>query len=251
MLWLPIAFFGVAFLYAMAGFGGGSTYIALLAIAGLPLAVVPIISLSCNCIVSGQGAWLLQRAGHIRWSLLAPLLVTSIPAAFLGGAWRLSGEVFLWLLTIALTTAGLALLYRPSDTEESHSPKHPQAKLLLLGLVFGLIAGLTGIGGGIYLSPALHLLRWEKPRAICSAASVFILLNSLAGLLGQLTKGIGQLSAAPAYLLWLCPLAVLVGGRLGSRQLIDKLPAARIRTMTAIVVLLVAARLWLRLLSGG
>ncbi|MEO0794674.1 MAG: sulfite exporter TauE/SafE family protein [Verrucomicrobiota bacterium] len=252
MVWIPIAFGAVAFLYALAGFGGGSTYIALLVIAGLPLAVIPVISLTCNLIVSGQGACQLSRRGHIQWRMLVPLLLGSMPAAFLGGAWQLSGEVFLWVLTVTLTAAGVALLWRPvPETSNRQNRTAKYSTTLLLGSVLGLVSGLSGIGGGIFLAPVLHLLRWDTARAISSAAAVFIALNSLAGLVGQLTKGLGRLGEVPAFLLWACPVAVLIGGVVGSHQLATKLSSDRIRRVTAIVVLLVALRLWLRLLVGS
>jgi len=249
---LPVLFALVACLYAMAGFGGGSTYIALLAISGAPLSAVPALALSCNMLVSAQGSWLLVRRGHAEWSLLAPLLAASVPCAFLGGAWRLPEPAFVGILAAALSLAGLTLLVQGSlkPPDASGLRQRGPASLAGLGAVLGALAGVTGIGGGIYLAPVLHLLRWGRPHAIAACASLFIAVNSLAGLAGQLTKGTAALQSLPVWLLLACPVAVLIGGRAGSLLLVGILPQAKVRLLTAIVVLLVASRLWVEALSG-
>lgn len=246
---LPILFIAVSCLYSMAGFGGGSTYIALLAISGLPLAIIPIISLTCNLIVTSQGSILLIKRGHAQWSILVPLLVGSIPAAFLGGAWRLPQETFLGILAAALTIAGLAMLAQ-NVLYKRKTEKVQQPKPIILagaGVALGLLAGVTGIGGGIYLAPVMHLFGWARAHTIATCTSLFIALNSVAGLLGQLTKGGQLLSEAPLWILIGCPIAVVIGGRLGSYLLTNKLPQARVRLITAIVILMVSVRLWLKL----
>lgn len=247
---LPVLFLGVALLYSMAGFGGGSSYIALLAISGLPLAGIPVLALSCNLMVASQGSVILGRAGHLRAKLLKPLLCGSIPAAFLAGAWRIDSHAYLWILTIVLTGAGMVLLLRISSSGKTEQPRS-NFELFLLGGFFGGLAGLSGIGGGIFLAPVLHLLRAEKAQAIAAASALFITLNSAAGLVGQLTKGLERMEGIPAFLFILCPVAVLMGGFAGSRLLALDLSPARIRTITGIVVLLAAARLWLKLLFGA
>jgi uncharacterized membrane protein YfcA len=244
---LPVVFFGIAFLYAMAGFGGGSSYIAFLAISGLPVAAIPVLALSCNLIVSGQGSIILARSGHLRKRLLLPLLAGSIPAAFIGGAWRIDAQAYLWILTIVLTLSGIALLIpAPGDSRPPVPLSRPT--YFVLGAALGGLAGVSGIGGGIFLAPVLHLMRAEKAREIAGAAALFIALNSAAGLLGQLSKDLDRLSAIPVYLYIVCPMAVLAGGFIGSRTLSLKLQPASIRRITACVVLLVAIRLWLKLL---
>jgi hypothetical protein len=248
---LPILFLLVACLYSMAGFGGGSTYIALLAVSGLPLTVVPIISLTCNLIVTSQGSLLLIRRGHAQWGLLAPLLAGSIPCAFIGGAWRLPQETFILILSVALTVAGVAMLLQGSlRGEEREDAGQPAAlKLLSVGACLGFLAGITGIGGGIYLAPVMHLLRWGRAHAIAACTSLFIALNSIAGLTGQLTKGVAPFDAVPMWILLGCPAAVLIGGRIGTHLLTEKLPRAKVRLVTACVILLVAIRLWSKALG--
>jgi len=245
---LPVFFLFAAWLYAMAGFGGGSTYIALLAASGLPLAVVPVLALVCNLIVTSQGSLALIRRRHAQWTLLGPLLASSIPAAFLGGAWRLPQEAFLVLLAGALSLAGVSMLVqdrlRKGAEERVKAPS--RNVLVATGLGLGFLAGITGIGGGIYLAPVMHLMGWAQARAIAACTSLFIALNSLAGLVGQLTKGSDLLEAIPLFALVGCPLAVLVGGRLGTYFLTDKLVPAYVRGLTAAVVLLVACRLWFK-----
>lgn len=248
---LPIIFLLVAMLYSMAGFGGGSTYIALLAVSGLPLAVVPIISLTCNLIVTSQGSYLLIRRGHAKADLLVPVLAGSIPAAFIGGAWRLPESAFIWILAAALTVAGIAMLVQNKlQREEPEEASRPAIiQLLGVGIVLGLLAGMTGIGGGIYLAPVMHLMRWGKAHAIAVCTSLFIALNSAAGLLGQLTKGTALISGIPWWILVGCPVAVLIGGRIGSHLLTEKLPQSKVRLITACVILVVSIRLWIEFLS--
>lgn len=246
---LPLAFFVIALFYSMAGFGGGSSYIALLAISGLPLAAIPILSLSCNLLVSGQGSLILARTGHLRLRLLAPLLLGSVPSAFLGGAWRIDSTTYLWILTSVLTLSGLALLFTVSPPDKASAPRS-SFQLFLMGSLLGGLAGLSGIGGGIFLAPVLHLLKAARAREIAAAAAVFIALNSAAGLLGQLSKQSAPGDGIPTFLFIACPLAVVAGGFIGSRALSRTLPPLLIRRITAILVLLVALRLWLRLLAG-
>lgn len=249
---LPVLFLCVAWLYAMAGFGGGSTYIALLAISGLPLTAVPVIALSCNLIVSGQGSLALIRRGHARRAILVPLLLGSIPAAFLGGAWRLPEATFIVILAVALSIAGIAMLVQSQFGSGSKAPvKSPPVVVLLgAGILLGLLAGVTGIGGGIYLAPVMHLFGWARAQTIAACTSMFIALNSVAGLSGQLTKGLSFIDSLPLVVLVACPIAVLIGGRVGTFFLTNKLPQERIRVITAAVILLVAARLWLKVLLG-
>lgn len=236
----------------MAGFGGGSTYIALLAISGLPFTAVPIIALSCNLVVTFQSSFLLIRRGHADWKLLVPLLSASIPFAFLGGMWRLPEAVFLNVLAVALTVAGLLML-RQNTQSDSNTDTVKKAHVLTpvgVGAVLGLLAGVTGIGGGIYLAPVLYLCRWSRAQSIAACTSIFIALNSVSGLIGQLSKGNEFLEAVPAWLLIACPVMVLIGGRIGSSQLTDRFSGKRIRFITALVILLVAVRLWLKVFGG-
>ena len=154
----------------MAGFGGGSTYIALLAISGLPLVAIPVVALSCNLIVSTQGSILLSKRGFAEWPILRPLLIASIPCAFIGGAWRLPESAFLVLLAAALTLAGAAMIVQNvKANEDSDRSNTPGVGMLTgTGMLLGLLAGMTGIGGGIYLAPIMHLCRWGRAQTIAA-----------------------------------------------------------------------------------
>lgn len=245
---LPVLFLCVAWLYAMAGFGGGSTYIALLAISGLPLTAVPVLALSCNLLVSGQGSIALVRGGHGQRALLLPLLLGSIPAAFIGGAWRLPETAFLVILAAALSLAGIAMLVQNKFSSGTHREYTvpPVGVLAFVGIGLGLLAGITGIGGGIYLAPVMHLFGWARAQTIATCTSLFIALNSIAGLAGQFTKGFSLVESLPVGIICGCLVAVLIGGRIGTYFLTSKLPQERIRLITAAVILLVGARLWLK-----
>jgi uncharacterized membrane protein YfcA len=239
-----LAFIVVAFLYASVGFGGGSTYTALLIESGMAYQLVPPLALLCNIVVVTGGVYHFARAGHLDLKLALPLVITSVVAAFLGGYMRIGESTFLVTLGGALFVAAILLILDRrwgSETGASNPPGLPV--LLGLGAGLGALAGITGIGGGIYLAPVLHLMRLADARTVAATCSLFILGNSLAGLVGQLAK-LGSEAAIllnTSYLV--LPLAVLAGGQLGSRLGATWLPAARIRRLTGLVILVVSLRL--------
>lgn len=246
MIYLPLAFLLVAFLYASVGFGGGSTYTALLIESGLEWELVPPVSLMCNVVVVAGGVYHFARAGHIDLRFATPLIVTSVPAAFLGGYLQLSENTFLLILGLALLVAGVLLVLDCSFREDGASSSSSAAGLnLALGAFLGSLAGVTGIGGGIYLAPVLHLYRLAAARTVAATCSLFILVNSLAGLAGQVSKlGAAAEPLVRAQFLVL-PVAVLIGGQLGSLAAARWLPVSPIRRLTGAVIVLVALRiLW-------
>lgn len=246
MVYLALAFLMVAFLYASVGFGGGSTYTALLIESGLDWRLVPPVSLMCNIVVVAGGVYHFARAGHIDLKLAAPLVLTSIPAAFLGGYVRLSETSFLLILGVALLVAGGLLVFdRSFRSETKAQTPATTGSGLVLGAMLGGLAGVTGIGGGIYLAPVMHLFRLAAARTVAATCSLFILVNSLAGLAGQVSK-LG--AAALPLMRWqylALPVAVFAGGQLGSRAAAKWLPVSPIRRLTGAVIVLVALRiLW-------
>ncbi|MFQ5982329.1 MAG: sulfite exporter TauE/SafE family protein [Woeseiaceae bacterium] len=247
MTYTALAFLAVAFLYASVGFGGGSTYTAILIESGMAYEFVPPLSLLCNIVVVTGGVYHFARAGHLRLDFALPLAVTSVPAAFLGGYIRIEESSFLATLGVALFVAGiLMVLDRRWGSETGAGSRLGMPARLALGAGLGALAGITGIGGGIYLAPALHLMRLADARTVAATCSFFILANSIAGLGGQLAKlGVhAGVLLNTSYLV--LPLAVLVGGQLGSRLGATWLPAKPIRRLTGLVILLVSVRLMWR-----
>ena len=247
MFLIALAFVAVAFLYASVGFGGGSTYTAILIESGLHWQLVPPVSLICNIVVVTGGVYHFARAGHLDLRFAAPLIATSLPAAFIGGYLQLDESSFLKLLGVALLIAGvLMLLDRQWRGRDEAVPRAGIGVSLVLGLGLGALAGLTGIGGGIYLAPVLHLFRLAETRTVAATCSLFILVNSMSGLAGQITKLGGSAGALMEAGYLVLPLAVLIGGQLGSRAGAKWLPASPIRRLTGLVITIVAARLlWL------
>jgi uncharacterized membrane protein YfcA len=249
---LALFFFITALLYAAAGFGGGSTYNALLVLAGTDYRAVPIIALSCNILVVSVGSWRFARAGHVDWRRIWPLFAASVPLSWVGGRLHVPEMLFVGLLAVSLFAAALLMLFQRRQDDEPPQQRRRVWLEPVIGGALGLLSGVVGIGGGIYLAPILHLLRWGEARAIAGTCAVFILVNSIAGLAGQLGKwgsvGIGILSEH-----WLLLPAVLVGGAIGSALGSDWLAPRRVRTLTAILVLYASVRLGIRfysLLSG-
>ncbi len=212
---LAISFLVTAVLYSSVGFGGGSAYLALLLIWGVPYFVFPVIALSCNIVVVSGNCFNYIRAGNLNLKLLIPYLIGSIPLAFIGGSFPIEKGLFEILLFLILMTAGTLLLFnfKSYDNKKENYKKIPTVISILIGGTLGFISGVVGIGGGIFLSPILFLIRAGKPKHIITTTSLFILINSITGIVGQLTKN-EVLSEIPNY--WYLLGAVLIGGQLGN-----------------------------------
>ena len=246
MLNLIILFFATSTIYSSVGFGGGSTYLALLLLWGIPYTIFPVIALSCNIIVVTGNCINYSRAGNLDLKFLAPYLVGSIPMAFIGGALSIEKELFEILLFIILLLAGLFLLinFKTYNDNEESLRKIPLPLSILIGGVLGFVSGVVGIGGGIFLSPILFLLRAAKTKVIITAASVFILINSLSGIVGQLTKN-QILEQLVNY--WPLLIAVLIGGQIGNFLNIKILPTKILALTTSALVLFVAIRMFFKI----
>ena len=242
MIILSILFFVTAILYASVGFGGGSTYLALLLISGVPYFIFPVIALSCNIIVVSGNCFNYIRAGNLNLKLLIPYLIGSIPLAFIGGSLPIEKWLFEILLFLVLTIAGILLLlnFRSYDDKEEIYRKVPIIISILIGGILGFISGVVGIGGGIFLSPILFLIKAGRPKHIVTTASLFILINSLLGIIGQLTKNV-VISEIPNY--WFLLLAVLIGGQVGNFLNLKIFPTRILALITAGLVLFVAIRM--------
>ena len=229
-----------AALYASVGFGGGSTYTALLILFGTPIALVPAISLACNIIVVSGGTLRFARAGELPWGKALPLVAIAAPLAFLGGLMPVKEGVLVYLLGGSLLVSALLLFAQPQSAQARTLPR---ALLYPVTGALGLLAGVVGIGGGIFLAPILHLIRWAEARQVAATASLFILVNSLFGLAGQLVKGQGSAMAATVTAHWPLLVAVLIGGALGTHIAIRIANPALLRRVTALLVGFVAVRL--------
>ncbi|MFM7029229.1 MAG: sulfite exporter TauE/SafE family protein [Chakrabartia sp.] len=252
-IWLTPAFFGTALLYASVGFGGGSTYNALLALSGVDYRVLPAIALSCNILVVVGGTWRFHQAGLVPWRRALPLALVAAPFAWAGGLTPIKESVFLGLLAASLMIAGLALLLQKevpvAQDGEAAATRGTGLADLGVGALIGYLAGLVGIGGGIFLAPYLHVTRWAITRQVAATASLFILINSIAGLAGQMLKlGSAGLPALAGY--WPLFLAVLVGGQIGSLMGIRLMPPLIVRRTTALLVLYVAGQLVWKITSA-
>ncbi|MEZ5679752.1 MAG: sulfite exporter TauE/SafE family protein [Erythrobacter sp.] len=242
---LIAAFFVTALLYASVGFGGGSTYSALLALSGVDYRVLPLMSLCCNIVVVLGSTLRFAKAGIIPWRDAGGLIALAAPAALFGGLTPIGEGAFLTLLGASLVLTALTMLVPVKEISEGDGIRQSRW-IAFAAAPLGYVAGLVGIGGGIFLAPLLHLVRWNNPRAIAATASLFILVNSLFGLLGQLVKGgEGRLGAAIDFGLPLV-VAVAIGGQIGSWIALNKLPPKWIRWGTAALVMWVGARLLMR-----
>ncbi len=242
MVLLAILFLATAILYSSVGFGGGSTYLALLLIWGVPYFIFPVIALSCNIIVVSGNCFNYIRAGNLNLKLLIPYLIGSIPLAFIGGSLPIEKRLFEILLFLVLSAAGILLLlnFKSYDDKEENYRKIPILVSILIGGVLGFISGIVGIGGGIFLSPILFLIRAGRPKHIVTTASLFILINSVSGIIGQLTKN-SVLTEIPNY--WYLLVAVLIGGQIGNFLNLKLFPTRILALITSCLVLFVAIRM--------
>ena len=245
MTLLAILFLVSATLYSSVGFGGGSTYLALLLIWGIPYFIFPIVALSCNIIVVSGNWFNYIRAGNLNLKLLLPYLIGSIPLSYIGGSLPIEKKLFEILLFLVLATAGTLLLFnfKSYDDKEENYKKIPSIIPVLIGGILGFVSGVVGIGGGIFLSPILFLLRAGRPKHIVTSASLFILINSISGIIGQLSKNT-VLSEIQNY--WYLLVAVLIGGQIGNFLNLKIFSTRALALVTAFLVLFVAFRMLIR-----
>ena len=246
MIILSILFFVTSIFYASVGFGGGSTYLALLFIWGIPYYIFPIIALSCNIIVVSGNCFNYIKAGNLKLKLLTPYLLGSVPMSFIGGSMPVNKEIFEILLFFVLSLAGILLLinFKSYDDKKSNLKKIPKLLLIFIGSILGFISGIVGIGGGIFLSPILFLIRAAKPKYIVTTASMFILINSISGISGQLTKSY-VLNDIKDY--WILLLVVFIGGQIGNFLNLKIFPTRILALITSTLVLFVALRMGIKL----
>ncbi len=239
-------FFFIAMVYSSVGFGGGSSYLALMAIFGVDFQVLKIIALLCNITVVSGGVYWFWKRGFLDWKKVLPLTLLSIPLAFLGGSIQLTERIFFLVAGAALILAGILVLVQKQVQNQSKVERSGSATInMAVGGGIGFLSGLIGIGGGIFLSPFLHLIRWDKVKVIAGTASFFILVNSMAGLAGQLSQGNAIQDWKPVLVLIF---AVLVGGQIGSRWGSGKLSPQKVRMVTAVLVLFVGIRIFVKYL---
>ncbi len=239
---VTLLFLLVSVLYASVGFGGGSSYIAVLALFGYPYQSIPILALICNIIVVLGGVVYFYKRGHFKWSLFWPFIVSSIPMSFLGGRMPIEKDTFLTLLGVCLFGVGARLIiFDRKPTTYEHSIKPKISASLVIGAALGLLSGLIGIGGGIFLAPILLTLKWGQPKQVAATAAFFIFVNSISGLLGQLIKTSHFVSVTTHWPLFL---AVLVGGQVGSRMGSGHALSQRVvKDLTAVLVVFIGAKI--------
>ncbi len=245
LLVLATLFFVVAVAYSSVGFGGGSTYNALLILTGMDYRLVPAITLSCNILVVTGGVYHLSRAGHLSFNKLMPFIVLSVPMAWLGGRMPVSEQVFIGLLGFSLLVAAAQMLTKTHTLATLN--EYTTARYWLIatpvGALIGLLAGITGIGGGIFLAPVIYFLHMAPARTVAGITSGFILVNSMAGLAGQMMKA-GDYSPMQGWMgAWPLFVVVILGGQIGSRLGAYHLSEMWVKRLTALLMLYVAIRL--------
>ena len=248
MIILSILFFVTALIYSSVGFGGGSTYLAILLIWGVPYTIFPVIALVCNIIVVSGNSINFIRSKNININLLFPYLIGSIPFAFIGGSITIEKSLFEILLFCVLLVAGIFLLIEiiAFNKKKIKINKIPRLISISIGSIIGFMSGIVGIGGGIFLSPLLFLMKAGYPRHITSSASLFILINSIFGIAGQLTK---DQILDQVIIYWPLFLSVLVGGQIGSVLNIKFLPNKILALLTSFLVIFVAIRIGIKLIA--
>lgn len=236
-LWLlTAAIFVVAFLYSCVGHAGASGYIAVMSLFGLAPASIKPTALVLNIFVASIATWQFWRAGHFSWRLFWPFAVLAVPMAFAGGYLNLPTHLFKVVIGIVLLLSALRFLINPASDEPKSEPARPVA--ISIGAGLGFLSGLTGTGGGIFLTPILLLMRWARTKTVAAVSALFILVNSIAGLLGNLSST----KQFPPFAIPLAIAAVIagsIGSYFGSRQFNHVI----IKRLLAAVLLIAGAKL--------
>lgn len=241
---LVTLFFLIAVLYSSVGFGGGSSYLAVLALSSLAFTEIRAAALLCNIVVVSGTTFIYLKNKLFNWKKIGPLALMSIPLAFLGGYLRIGQTVFFVLLGLTLLTAAILMWtsrYISKKSGEVHFAPSLKRELSYGGGI-GFISGMVGIGGGIFLSPLLHLTKWDTPKRIAATSSFFILVNSIAGLGGQLFNPEFSIDKEITIILMI---VVFVGGQIGSRLSVQLISPFILKRATAVLIAFVALRiLW-------
>lgn len=236
---LFLSFFAASLLYSSVGHGGASAYLAILALSGKSGDEISTLALLLNLVVAGQAAFHFYRAGNFEFPLLLPWLAGSVPASFLGGMMHVSPKLFSGLLALALLFASVRLFLNPSlKKKETRTAFYPFLAFSG-GALIGILSGIVGVGGGIFLSPLILLLGLADAKTTASVSSMFIIGNSLSGLFGRWTRGV----VVPELIFFVLP-AVLVGGFFGSRMGAKKFSPVLLNRVLGIVLLSAAIKLW-------
>ena len=232
--------FSVAVIYSSIGFGGASSYLAVMSLFNVVPASSATIALCLNILVAGIAFINYLRYGHLQVKLLVPFLVTSIPAAFVGGALKISFSLYQFLLHAVLLYVALRMLFfpKPEPRPEQAYNHLPIRLALMLGILLGLVSGIIGIGGGIFLSPLIILAGWGNAKQAAAVSAAFIVLNSISGLIGRLTGGTFMFGSLGWSLLPVGVVGGLIGSYLGARYL----PGKNVQRILAVILLSVVLR---------
>lgn len=227
-----------ATLYSSVGFGGGLGYLALMGLFNIDPSVMKPTALALNILVTTIGTYKYARAGYFSWKLFLPFAITSIPFAFLGGRLNLDGDIYKGIVGVLLFYAALRIFFtaRVADIKPVSMP--PLWIALLSGAMIGFISGITGVGGGIFLSPLVLLMGWAAPKETAGVAIAFVLVNSISGLFGYWSN---TLTLPPQILYW--GIAVIIGGWIGAEYGSHKLANPIIRQVLAGILLLGGAKM--------
>jgi uncharacterized membrane protein YfcA len=238
--------FLVAVLYSSAGFGGASGYLLSMSFFDIPANVMSSTALVLNIFVSTISFTNYFRAGHFRPKLLLPFLITSIPAAFLGGTFKLTEQTYTILLYVVLTYLALRMTFFPvlSDKADWTPRPVPLWAALTSGAVIGLLSGMIGIGGGIFLSPLIILAGWGNSKQAAASAGAFIAINSVSGLIGRFANGTFSLGEFGIPLLIVGLLGALIGSQLGA----VKFSGAGVRRALGTILMIAVATYWAKFL---
>lgn len=239
-------FFFIAILYSSVGFGGGSSYLAVLALTGIAYTQIRSTSLICNIIVVLSNVIYFQKTKAFNWKKVIPIVLFSTPFAFLGGFLKINQTIFFIILGNILLIAAVTMWF----SKNIISKKNNNAKLNITqnasyGGSIGFISGMVGIGGGIFLAPLLHLTNWDSPKKIAATASFFILINSIAGLLGQYLNPDFNVDWNLTSILII---TVFIGGQIGRRMSNKFLTPIQLKKATAILIAFVSIRILIKYL---
>lgn len=241
--YIILLFLIVAILYSSVGFGGGSSYLAILALTGMLFTQIRATSLICNIVVVSGNVFLYHQQKKLDWKKIIPLVLLSVPFAFLGGFLKINQQFFFILLGFTLLFASFTVwISKKIISNTDNNRQQNKAKNSSIGGVIGFISGMIGIGGGIFLAPLLHLTNWDTPKKIAATASFFILVNSFAGLFGQYSNPDFQIDWNLTSVLLI---TVFIGGQIGSRMSNTYFTPIQLKKATAILIAFVSLRiLW-------